>query len=82
MAAWLRAVPGLCLSREEKRQFYLNRRQWIRKYPPEKAFQQVILRMGIRLSSVRVWWCRADYELGDLPPLKSPWVGGVLREMA
>jgi hypothetical protein len=31
--------------------------------------QQVIRRMGSRLLSVRLWWCRFDYELGDSPLL-------------
>ena len=59
----------------------LVRRQWIREYPPEKAIQQVNRRMGSRQSSVRLWWCRDDYELGDPPLLEYPRPGSVLGKV-
>ena len=58
----------------------LFRRQWIREYLPEKAVRQTIRRMGSRLSSVRLWWCRDDYELGDPPLLEYRRMGGMPRE--
>ncbi len=55
----------------------LVRRQWIREYPSEKVAQQVVRRMGSRLKSVRLWWCRHDYELGNPPLLEYRRMGGV-----
>lgn len=59
----------------------LVRRQWIREYPPEKAVQQTIRRMGSRLTAVRLWWCRDDYELGDPPLLEYRRMGGMFRKV-
>ena len=57
-------------------------RQWIREHLPEKAIRRVIRAMGSRLSTVRLWWCRDDYELGDLPLLEYRRLGGVFRKVA
>lgn len=59
----------------------LVRRQWISEYLPEKAIQQVIRRAGRRVSSIRLWWCRDDYHMGDPPLLDYRRQGGVFRKV-
>ena len=76
--------------RRQRRAYYLEleyvsglvRRQWIREYLPEKAVQQVIRRNGSRLSSVRLWWCRDDWQLGEPPMLHYRRCGGTFRKVA